>query len=242
MISVALVGVDKEEIQYIHNALRELAAQMTDERWQFETYLSAEKFAGRLSDHSRIDIGCVDFCSREMRDALYQFRESYRHAKILLIADTSISPTAYLKPGIRADSLLLRPLTDDKVASVLQELLESYLSMMDEDNLCIINDGEETWRIPYNHIFYFEARERRVFARTLHDEYGFHATLERIEDTLPKEFARSHRSYIVNTSKLTNVYLSQNSIKLAGGFIVPLSRKHKLFFKDLRKKIRGMEE
>ena len=240
MISVALVGADKTERQQIRTVLREFAAKLTDEHWQIDDYMTVAEFVGKLNGHPAIDIGCMDFCTIGMTDAVREFRKSYGESMLLLIADTSISPTAYLKPGIRADSLLLRPLTDAQLRSVIQELVSSYLVRTDsngEGAVFVLKEAEETWRIPYDQIFYFESREKKIFARTLQDEYGFYGTLERIEEVLPEGFARSHRSFIVNVAKLKNVFLSQNNLQLAEGFVVPLSRTYKQKFKELRKQI-----
>ena len=240
MISVALVGLIKGEMQRLRTMLRELAASLTDEHWQINEYLTAAEFVGGLDGHPVIDIGCVDFCAYGMSDAIYEFRKSYKEAMLLLIADINISPTAYLKPGIRADSLLLRPLTDEQMLKVIRELVVSYLDRTADENgsdVFVLKDAEEIWRIPYHQIYYFESREKRIFVRTLQDEYGFYGTLDRIEEILPEVFARSHRSFIVNASKLKNVFLSQNCLQLTDGFTVPLSRKYKQTFKELRSHI-----
>ena len=241
MISVALVGADKREMQQLSTMLRKLAARLTDERWQIDEYPTAADFIRELDEHPVIDIGCVDFCAWGMADAAHEFRKSYKEAMLLLIADISISPTAYLKPGIRADSLLLRPLTEEQLNMVIRELVVSYLERTDDgkdSDVFVLKDAEEIWRIPYQQIYYFESREKRIFVRTRQDEYGFYGTMDRIGEMLPEGFARSHRSFIVNADKLKNVFLSQNCLQLIDGFTVPLSRKYKQKFKELRNRIR----
>ena len=222
MISVALLGHDN---RIIHTNLKDLAARLTEESWD-------------MKEQPPIDMGCVDFDVDGVSSALLSFRSSYSEAMLLILADSSVSPMEYLRPGIRADSLIIKPLTNEKVLSVLKELLNVYLdrASVNSESIFTIQEGDELWRIPYKDIYYFESKEKRLFVRTLYDEYGFYSTLDYMEGQLPVQFKRSHRSYIVNTDKLKNVFLSKNYIELLDGFSVPLSRSYKHIYKGMKAK------
>ena len=52
-------------------------------------------------------------------------------------------------------------------------------------------------------------------------------TLEKLLETLPPEFRRVHRSFVVNADNIQRVVLSQNLVYLRGDVAVPLSRSYK---------------
>ena len=230
MIAVAMLGEDEEELQQIKKTVKKCAAELTDEQWQFGLFVSVAKFRQHTGTGTLVDIGCIDFDATGAADAAYRFRQSHGDAMLLLLADTAVSPTAYLKPGIRADSLVLKPLTDGKLEPAIHELVSSYLDRRqgnDSEGSCIIKEGQEKWRIPYRDIYYFESKEKRVFVRTLRDEFAWYETMEHLEETLPTGFLRCHRSFIINSSKLKRVHLSHGYLELADGFQIPLSRTYK---------------
>ena len=50
---------------------------------------------------------------------------------------------------------------------------------------------------------------------------------EKLLETLPPEFRRVHRSFVVNADNIQRVVLSQNLVYLRGDVAVPLSRSYK---------------
>ena len=86
---------------------------------------------------------------------------------------------------------------------------------------------DERIRVPYRKILYFEARERRLCLRMAGEELTFTGTLEKLLETLPPEFRRVHRSFVVNADNIQRVVLSKNLVYLRGDVAVPLSRSYK---------------
>ena len=66
-----------------------------------------------------------------------------------------------------------------------------------------------------------------MFLNTGDMEYPFYDTLDQLEERLAGRFLRCHRSYLVNRSKISKVYLSQNILTLDSGEELPLSRSYK---------------
>lgn len=237
MISAFIYDSKKEEMLYLKKLLKEMAAILTVDKWSVQYFDNIKEFRNYIEEEPLIDFGCFDITSQDSFQSILDFRKKYKDAMLVLIADVNTLPTTYLKPGIRADSLLLRPFNDTLTRETLNEFLKSYLYKVEETNeesLFYIEDKEGKICIPYNSIFYFEAKEKKVYVRTLNEEFGFYSTLEQLEKSLPVEFMRCHRSFIVNSDKLKNVHLSQSVIHLTEGFIIPLSRSYKSLFKEYR--------
>ena len=148
----------------------------------------------------------------------------------MLLADTSISPMSYMKPSIKATSLLLRPSSDENMQEVLKEFLIDFVEKHegnDPEHVFKIETKREVQYIPYDKIFYFEARKRKLYVRTLSEEYPFIDTVDHLEEILGEQFIRCHRSFIVNTRKIVGISLSDQLINLTNELAVPLSRGYK---------------
>lgn len=95
-----------------------------------------------------------------------------------------------------------------------------------------IDTKEGSVRVPYDKIYYFEAREKKIYVCAGNEEFGFYHTMDKLSEELPEHFLRCHRGFVVNSLKIRKVMLSQNVIRLADGFEVPLSRSYKADLKE----------
>ena len=153
----------------------------------------------------------------------------------MVVADGSISPMMYLRPGIMPSSLLLKPVSRENLAMVVNEMMDAFTEKFDSKDVqesFVIESREGKQYIPLSQIYYIEAREKKIFIRTKQEEYGFYDTIENMEKKLPESFLRCHRSYIVNMSKVTAVKVSQSLIEVQDDLQVPLSRSYKKMVKE----------
>lgn len=238
MVSMVILESKENEIDSLKLIIKELAAKLTEDKWEIEFLQSVQEMNKVLSQRPLIDLSCYDITPDGALEKLIEFRKCYEETGLLLITDPSISPVLYLRPGIRADSMLMRPLKKAVVYETLQEFISSYLEKQNKDHnekSYVIEGKDGRIILPYKDIYYLEAREKKIFLRTLNSEYGFYSTIEQLEETLPDTFIRCHRSYIVNTAKIEKIMLSQNQISLVQGFMVPLSRSYKPVLKQYGK-------
>ena len=222
----------KAELSLLENELRHCVAQNSDENWDIRSYLVLEKFVENILSKNSFEISCLDITQSGAIAAAEQLRREYPKAMLMLIADASIAPTEYLRPGIVANSLLLKPLSAKSVFKAFSELFSSLERQNDSDSgdggesFCIEIRGEKQF-ISYGYIYYFEAREKKIFVNTKNSEIGFYATLDTLADSLPEQFVRCHRGFIVNRKKIKTISYSQKLIFLNNDMLVPLSRGYK---------------
>lgn len=238
MVSTLAYGKQKNELNMIVKLEREIAAYVGDERWQCELFLRLEQVRDFLADHPLIDIMCYEVEADESLTYLEKIRKDYRQTYLLLLADTGLSPMTYLRPGIMANALLLRPWSAGQAKKVLEELIGAFMETRSEpasDDFFVIEGRDGRINIPFDKIFYFEAREKKIFACTGKEEFGFYHTMEELQKELPEQFIRCHRGFIVNRKKIRKIMISKNLIMLAEGFEVPLSRSYKAELKRLGK-------
>lgn len=236
MIRIVTIDGEKEEIPMLRNAIRENAAKLTDDEWNLRFFPSTEESEKYIKSEPLIDFGCYDVALDGGMKYLLSFRKRYEGMSLMLIADAMTSPVEYLKPGIKPDSLLLRPLRQE----VLMEVMEAFISdgiskNANKGNVQVftVESREGKLYVPYDKIYYFEAREKKIFIKTMSEEYGFYSTIETLVSSLPDGFVRCHRSYIVNKRYIRKILGTQNMINLINGFMVPVSRTYRYIMKEL---------
>lgn len=236
MISMLIYGKDKHELRCMESITRETAARLSDEQWFIKSLQSIEDIKDYMDTKPLLDFLCFDITGAGAVACMEKVRAEYQETLLLLVADITISPMEYLKPSIMASSLLLKPMQEDQIRKTLYDLVEAYMNkhQKTDEEAFMVETREGKTRIPYQHIYYFEAREKKVYLRTENREFGFYSTLEQLDGQLPDIFVRCHRGFIVHKNKIREVQLSKNEILLEKGISVPLSRSYKAAVKSLK--------
>ncbi len=229
-----------EELEQIQKISKDLAAKMSEDQWKTEQFTQFGKLRRYIEDKPLMDMLLYDISQKEPLEYLHQIRERYQMVSILLMADIQTSPMEYMRPGIRANSLLLRPWTKRQVEEVLQEFIGEYLKMVKREKqegskAFVIESKEGRLSVPYDQIYFFEAREKKIYICVGREEFGFYYTIDKLAEKLPENFVRCHRGFIVNTDKIRKIMLSKSIIYLTDGFDVPLSRSYKSVLKGFGK-------
>lgn len=239
MVSSLTYDRNERELNIISEILRDLAAYLSDEHWNMNSAVTLEGVAEFFKDKPILDMLLYDVTQKGAIDYLQEWRKTYKSTQLMLIADVQTSPMDYLKPGIMASSLLLRPWDVQQVKSVLKEFVSCCIQEKgnkDGKQSYVIESREGTLNIPYEQIYFFEAKEKKIFVCTGKEEYSFYYTIDKLDEELPDQFIRCHRGFIVNAEKIRKIMLSQNTIYLADGFDIPLSRSYKSVLKEFGKR------
>lgn len=237
MITFLSYASKKEENELIKEQIRVQAGRWTEEKWNYELHDQLAVVEQLLASEPLIDMVSWDVTVAGSLKSLESMRSSYKQALLLVIADQKISPMAYLRPGIAPASLLLKPVDPRRLSEVTEELFEVFTERFGSKTIpesFTIETREGKQYIPLDKIYYVEAREKKIFVRTVHEEYGFYETMENMTKQLPPNFLRCHRSYIVNMDKVEMARIARNCLELKGGVTVPLSRNYKKAVKEYR--------
>lgn len=237
MVTMAAYDENRAELEEIRPVVKELAAKLSEDRWKIEQFSGLEQMRAWLENLPLLDMLLYDVTNREALAYLRQIRKEYRTAGLLILADVNTSPMTYMRPDIHADSLLLRPWSRQQAWEVLEEFIREYLEAAQsvqktKEQFYVIDTKEGSIRVPYDKIYYFEAREKKIYVCAGNEEFGFYHTIDKLSEELPEHFIRCHRGFIVNSLKIRKVMLSQNVIRLAEDFEVPLSRSYKADLKE----------
>lgn len=221
-----------DELGLLERGLREEAAGCTEEYVNVVRLSDYKSLLEFLKKKELADIVCVDVSEPKGIEQAELLRSGFPLGTLIVIAEAQMSPVAYLKPGIMAASLLLKPLRTDRIRGVFREILQQF-SAQPEGEVFLLETREDRQRIPYERILYFEARAKKIYVCTEDREYGFYDTMDALAERLTDGFVRCHRSYLVNRSCIERIQLSAGSLRLRGNIEIPLSRSYKGNFKEI---------
>lgn len=235
MLTFVSFSAMPEENGMVKQAFSSVAAKRTQERVEYHLYEKAGEVKRYLAQEPLVDFLNYDFEPQAARALLSQIRSRYASAFLVLTADPATSPLEYLKPGLSPNGLILRPVTPQQLMDVWTEAVEMYQERIrrgtSQEGFRL--EGREGSRlIPYEQIFYFEAREKKVFLRVRGEEYPCYDTLEGLQDQVPDEFLRCHRGYLVNMAKVRRAQYTENLLWLPDEICIPMSRGGKRLVKE----------
>ena len=233
MIFGVILDPDEKEKEQIHEYLSKFTAYHTDEELQLKFFQKSSLLLRQLEAADLLDLAVVDITMPGGFEAAKTIRKMFPNTEIMIVADITISPMKYMCPAIRASALLLRPMSVDWESAVQEFffLLLAGQKMEDKQNTLWIENRKEIFRVPFDQICYVEAREKKVFVRTLSEEMGIAGTMEKLAEKLPENFKRCHRSFIVNVDQIMKISLHEGLLHLRGGLFVPVSRSYRSVFK-----------
>ncbi len=164
-------------------------------------------------------------------DGLECAREIRRFDDAAEIVFLSTSPGfAYESYGVRAFNYLLKPVKEERLFALLDQLL---LRERDRQDALTLKTSTTIVRVPYAQISYAEVMGKHVYFHLVDDDVReVVGSLKDYEPLLlPRpEFMRVHRSYIVNMLQVEE--LSSSHIRTFSGKSVPVSR---LLYPQLQK-------
>ena len=238
MYSLAAYDKDEKECIQLKQICKDMAALLTDDYGNMDLVAQMAQFRQIIEQKPLIDMMLYDVTMQDAMNYLPDLRKEYLQTQLMIIADLHTSPMEYMKPGIMASSLLLRPWTEQQAQEVLKEFMQAYIEKnreQDSSRVFVIESKEGKLHVPYEQIYFFEAREKKIYVCAGKEEYGFYDTIDNLESRLPDQFIRCHRGFIVNRYKIRKVMISQGIISLIDDFEVPLSRSYKPVLKELGK-------
>ena len=235
MVSMFTYTGNADEIPVIRELIKNLAAHLSEDKWELSYFSSLKELQHFVEKQPLIDMACCDVTVEGSLSCLGQIRSKYKDMLLMLIADKTLSPTEYVRPDILASGLILRPFTKEAMQEKLKDMIREHLIKAvnpDMEAAFVLSGREGKTRVPYQQIYYFEARSKKLYIRLLDREMAFYGTMEELEEKLPDVFLRCHRSFLVNSSHIERILLSQNEVVLSHGISVPLSRSYKPYFRE----------
>ena len=232
MVFMLAYSTVESELKSVHEIAKTSMAYISEEKLEITVMNRIDAVKEYANTDPVVNLACYDITMTESRKYLTELRKIYKQATLMIIASQSLSPMEYVKPDILASYLIIRPYSDRELEDKIRDMMIRYLETTEPEAGTMVFEGKDgKVRIPYTQILYMEARNKRIYIRLKSKEYAIYDTLEELEQRLPQTFQRCHRSYLVNTNCIRDIFISMGEIELVYGIRIPLSRSYKPFFK-----------
>ena len=111
----------------------------------------------------------------------------------------------YLESGF--DDYLSKPITDERLEETILRVFEDV-----NESSNFLKIGNSNVLVKENDIQYIKRDGMKTIYHTINKTYETYSSLNKIEESLPKNFVRCHKSYIANLNNITNIESNKNTI------------------------------
>ena len=148
-------------------------------------------------------------------------REKNKSVYILFI--TGHPEYVFLAYQSKTFDFLLKPVTIERLSETIERLMDDIAG----SPKCFVNvDKNNKIFIDNNDINYIKKDAMKLVYRTKTKEYETYNSFSKIEPTLPENFVRCHKSYIVNINNITDIS-SDNIIQFKNNDVCEIGPKYK---------------
>lgn len=130
-----------------------------------------------------------------------------RNKEMILIFVTALKEYVFRAFDVGAFHYLVKPFSEDKFASVLQNAVEEYRQRTEisgqsktreeEKHIMILSAGSHI-KVKMRDIVYAEVFNRKVILHKMAEDIEYYGKLSELERLAGEDFFRCHRSYLVN--------------------------------------------
>ncbi len=217
MYRIAVCDDNQADVFYVSRLIKKWAAE-NNVTVHLEDFPSAEAFLFHYEEEKNFDILFLDIEMGEISGMALAKKIREMDSGIPIIFVTGYMD--YIADGYEVEALhyLLKPVTEEKIGSVLVRAVERQKHR--EKSVYLPSNGSMVL-IPISKIRYLEVRKNYV---TIHwdEDITVKKTLGELEKELDDSFFRTGRSFIVNLRFVSKITKWQ--VILKDGVVIPLSR------------------
>ena len=197
-------------------------------RYQVERNLEASIFRldysaeAELPNHTSLYI--LDTALRERFSVYVETIREKNSENVIALTFTEFDQLmAAMTPAVLPAAILHKPVAYDQLLPLLSAL-EKKGEEDHGEQMFVYTHKARTTEIPYRNILYFESRIKKTYLVTDAMEYELYVPLDSLEEELKGVFVRTHRSYLVNRSRITDYDFGSMTATLDEGSVVLISR------------------
>ncbi len=194
---------------------------------------SAEDLARYLRSETGIMLVVLGLCSAPIdnleicfalgRQVMQQNRDNYTLFCVHNPADLG----ALVQNCMRPAGILMHPFAPEQISGCLKRILDDYASLnadIQDQSYLLLDVGASSYRVPYGQILYLEALDKKLNVCTERQSITVRKSLGSLMETLPEQFLRCHRSYVVNSDHIDQVNFAEMTLTLTNGDLLPIAR------------------
>lgn len=213
-------------------------------RWLMEKNYESEIVCGEWQNLCLPDSVCLYMIGGgdSLRDISDAIRKKNPESYIVVLISGMSELAAAVRPSICPSGYIMKPPKTDAVEELLEEIFSDYArSFGGSRRMFHFKLKSKEFALPYDSIILFESRSKKVIVRTEIQEFEYYDTMDNILKSVPEEFVRIHKSFIVNTSRIAAADFGAMSVTFDDGSEAYISRTYKNDLKDKLGKGRDVE-
>jgi DNA-binding LytR/AlgR family response regulator len=145
--------------------------------------------------------------------------------KPLVVFTTAYPEFALEGFELNAADYLMKPIPFDRFLQAVEKVKERLKTQQDSPEHIMLKVDKKLYRTAFEDILFFEAFGDYAKVYLQNQVLIITSTMKKMEVELPKDqFARTHKSYIINTSKVE--FIEGNQIKI-GGKMIPIGMRYR---------------
>ena len=142
-----------------------------------------------------------------------------------LIFTTGHLEYALLAYRVKTFDYIPKPVTMERLESTVSRIFEDVTNSTNKQRF--IRVGNSKIVIKVSDIIYIKKDGMKLIYHTITSDYEVYSSFIRIESTLPKNFIRCHKSYIVNLDNIKNIIANKNIIVFTNDETCSIGPKYK---------------
>lgn len=178
-----------------------------------------------FSKKSNIDVYILDIDLKSCINGLdlaSQIRSNNKNA--YLVFTTAHLEYIMLAYKYKTFDYLAKPITIERLEETILRLFEDAKC---SSNI-YVNIGNSSNMLNENDIYCIKKQGMKLIYCTKEKSYEAYSSFSKIEDCLPENFVRCHKSYIANVNKISNINSNNNTIQFDNSTTCLIGPKYKL--------------
>ena len=176
----------------------------------------------RLLSNDEFDIVFLDYNMPHMSGKAFLELKQDSSKVVMITSEVNFAVESYNYSSII--DYLVKPIGFEKFERVFVKYNETYSYPRKSRDSFYVKDGSKWIPLKYKDIIYIKSDSNYVKIQTMQQSVMSLIKLKELEESLPGNFHRVHRSYIVNVDFLD--YITVNKLSVAD-YLIPISNSYK---------------
>lgn len=170
-------------------------------------------------------------------DLANRLRKQYKNIYLVFVTECYELISAVINQNLMPSGFLSKKTNQEEIQKVLLNIY-NYCSADDKvaGATITISTGSAVYRIRYDDILYLESLNKKINVYTQNKRISCYSSLQTLGEELGEDFIRCHKSYIINKSKIKELYTRDMYVELSNGSKIPISRTYKTDIVNLYKR------
>lgn len=181
-----------------------------------------------ILNNEKIDFAIIDINIKGEKSGIEIGTYISNHIKIPFVFLTAYSDKKTIASAIETEpyGYLVKPFQQHDLLTAIEVALLNYKkeNKQQSEQIIHIKQGEKNIKLNLDSVLFIESDKNYVKIFTEKEVYKHRNTLQEFANELPKHFLQTHKSFYVNSNKITAITKSTLEI---GTYLVPISKSFK---------------